>query len=171
MWFKCANEPGNEWTKIEWRFETWWGVLNRLRGLDYSGEWVCSMRCVAIYFHALSNTTFTKKISGFYNWYKIPLKCVSFRCLQKALTLLIKGSRDLLPNITMQRVLVVGVSLLVWDLPHKIPSRLSLKMCQVFHRRCSHQIVLKMIESVTHSCNTIELSFIFVLNSNDFDSL
>ena len=96
---------------------------------------------------------------------------MSFRCLQKALTLLIKGSRDLLPRITMQRVLVVGVSLLVWDSPHKIPSRLSLKMCQVFHRRCSHQIVLKMIESVTHSCNTIELSFIFVLNSNDFDSI
>ena len=170
MWFKCADEPGNEWTKIEWRFETWWGVLNRLRGLDYSGEWVCSMRCVAIYFHALSNTTFIKifLVSTICTKYHYN---VSYRCLQKALTLLIKGSRDLLPNITMQRVLVVGVSLLVWDLPHKIPSRLSLKMCQVFHRRWSHQIVLKMIESVTHSCNTIELSFIFVLNSNDFDSL
>ena len=112
-----------------------------------------------------------QNISGFYNLYKIPLECVFFDVYKKALTLLIKGSRDLLPNITMQRVLVVGVSLLVWDSPHKIPSRLSLKMCQVFHRRCSHQIVLKMIESVTHSCNTIELSFISVLNSNDFDSL
>ena len=109
-----------------------------------------------------------------YLWFLQLVQNTTRMCLfdvyKKALTRLIKGSRDLLPDITMQRVLVVGVSLLVWDSPHKIPSRLSLKMCQVFHRRCSHQIVLKMIESVTHSCNTIELSF-FVSNSNDFDSL
>jgi len=110
-----------------------------------------------------------KNISGFCNWYKIPLECV-FSIL-KALTLLIRESLVLLPDITMQRVLVVGVSLLVRDIPHKIQSRLSLKMCQVFHRRWSHQIVLKMIESFTRSCNIIELSFTFVSNSNDFDSL
>ena len=94
--------------------------------------------CVAIYFHALSNTTFTKislvSIIGTKYHYN-----VSFRCLQKALTLRIRGSLNLSPDITMQRVLVVGVSLLVWDLPSKIPPSLSPKVCQVFHRRRSHQ--------------------------------
>ena len=169
MWFKCANEPGNEWTKIEWSFETWWGVVNQLRGLNYPGEWVFSIWCVAILFSRTFKYYIHKNISGFCNWYKIPLECVFSRL--KTLTLLIRGSLVLLQDITMQRVLVVGVSLLVWDLPHKIQSRLSLKMCQVFHRRWSHQIVLKMIESFTRSCNIIELSFIFVSNSNDFDSL
>ena len=133
----------------------WWmGLFNAVRRNLFS-------RTLKYHIH--------KNISGFYNWNKIPLECV-FSIL-KALTLLISGCLVLLPDITMQRVLVVGVSLLVWDIAHKIQSRLSLKMCQVFHRRWSHQIVLKMIESFTRSCNIIELSFIFVSNSNDFDSL
>ena len=150
-----------------------WNLMRCFKSASRLGLfwWMVFFQCDASQFK--NSRTFKyfihKNISGFCNWYKIPLQCVSFRCLQKALTLLIKGSRDLLPNITMQRVLVVGVSLLVWDSPHKVPSRLSLKMCQVFHRRWSHQIVLKMIESFTRSCNIIELPSIVVSNSNDFD--